>query len=104
MLFSSAPNATDAFWELVEEADPRVVAIDCSAVPDIEYTALSLLTEFEERLSELGITLWLAALNPEPLEIIERAPLGQVLGQDRLFFNLEQVVETFHAGLGEDVG
>jgi hypothetical protein len=64
-------------------------------VPDIEYTALKELGEFEERLSEQKITLWLVALNPNALEVVERAPLGQALGHERMFLNLEQAVEAY---------
>ena len=44
-----------------------MLALDFSAVFDIEYSALKMLTEAEERLRERGILLWLVALNPEPL-------------------------------------
>ncbi|MDH4217938.1 MAG: hypothetical protein OEY18_03730 [Candidatus Aminicenantes bacterium] len=46
-------------------------------------------------MTERGITLWLAALNLEPLKVIERSPLGKILGHERMFFNLEQAVEAF---------
>jgi MFS superfamily sulfate permease-like transporter len=98
MLFASAPNTTDKLWSLVNEAEPRVVLIEFSAIPDLEYTALKLLTEFEEDLSARGITLWLAALNPEPLKVIRRSPLGEKLGNERLFLNAEQAVEAWLAG------
>ena len=97
MLFASAPNTTDKLWALIHEAEPRVLVIDFSAIPDLEYTALNLLIEFEEELSAQGITLWLAALNPEPLKIIRRSPLGHKLGNERLFFNAEQAVEAYQA-------
>ena len=97
LLFSSAPNTTDKLWTLIGEAEPHIVALDFDAIPDLEYTALNLLTEFEEQLSDSGITLWLAALNPEPLKIIERSPLGERLGHKRMFLNMEQLVESFQA-------
>jgi hypothetical protein len=56
-----------------------------------------MMTAAEEKLREGGITLWLAALNPEPLKVIRRSPLGQTLGQERMFFNLEEAVETYKA-------
>ena len=65
------------------------------AVPDIEYTALKMLVEFEEKLREGNITLWLAALNPEALIVIERSPLGKTLGRERMFYNLQQAVEAY---------
>jgi high affinity sulfate transporter 1 len=95
--FASAPNTTDKLWDLIHQAQPRVLVIEFSAIPDLEYTALKMLAEFDEDLSDQGITLWLAALNPEPLKVIQRAQLGEKLGDERLFFNAEQAVEAYQA-------
>ncbi len=95
MHFASAPRTSDRLRTLINEAQPRVLVMDCSAIPDIEYTALEILIGLEEKLREQGITLWLAALNPEPLKIVERSPLGITLGHERMFFNLEQAVEAY---------
>lgn len=97
MFFASAPNLTDKIWALIDANDPQIVVIDFDAVPDLEYTALKLLGDFEEQLAEQGRTLWLAALNPEPMRVISRAPLGQVLTENRLFWNVEQAVEAYQA-------
>ncbi len=70
-------------------------AIAEDAIPDIEYTALMSLTDFEEQLSEAGVSLWLAALNDTPFHVVERAPLGAKLGHERMFLNLEQAVEAY---------
>jgi anti-anti-sigma regulatory factor len=80
---------------LVEEFDPRVIVLECSAIPDIEYTALVMLTEAQENLHERGVALWLAALNPDLFKIIERSPLGGILGRDRMFFNLAKALEAY---------
>jgi MFS superfamily sulfate permease-like transporter len=95
MHFASAPRTGDKLWTLINEAQPQVLVVDCSAIPDFEYTALEMLTRMEDKLREQGITLWLAALNPEPLKIVERSPLGAALGHERMFFNLEQAVEAY---------
>jgi MFS superfamily sulfate permease-like transporter len=95
MHFASAPRTGDKLLALINKAQPRVLVLDCSAIPDIEYTALEMLTGFEEKLREQGIALWLVALNPEPLKIVERSPLGTTLGHERMFFNLEQAVEAY---------
>ncbi len=97
MNFASAPNATAKFLSLIEGMDLRVIAIDCSAVPGLEYTALESLEELEEQFTDRGIELWLADLNPGPLKIVRRSTLGEVMGNERLFFNLEQVVEGYQA-------
>jgi anti-anti-sigma regulatory factor len=83
---------------MIREAKPQVLVLDCSAVPDIEYTALKMLTEAEEKLREAGITLWLAALNPTVLEIINRSKLGKILTRERLFSNLELAAEAYQSG------
>jgi len=85
----------ERFQDLIHEAQPRVLVLDCSAIPDIEYTALKILIDAEEKLREAGITLWLAALNPRALEVVKRSPLFATLGYERMFFNLEQAVEAY---------
>jgi SulP family sulfate permease len=92
MHFANAQRVGDKMWPLINDAKPKVVLLDCSAVPDIEYTALRMLTEAEEKLRESGIVLWLAALNPEALHVLEKASLGKSLGRERMFFNVEQAV------------
>jgi hypothetical protein len=42
--------------------------------------------------------LWLAALNPEVLAVVERSELGQTLGRERMFFNVETAVQKYLAG------
>ncbi len=95
MTFASVPRLRDRLNDLVESAHPQVVVLDLSGVPDIEYTALQRLIEFDQTLQTAGISLWLAALNPQVLKVIRRSPLGSRLGQERLFFNLEQAVNHF---------
>jgi MFS superfamily sulfate permease-like transporter len=99
LTFASAPRLKDKIWDLIHSTEPEVLALDLSAVPDIEYTALQMLTGFEENLQQAGITLWLVALNPEPLNVIRRSPLFITLGNERMFFNTEQAVEAFQAHL-----
>jgi sulfate permease, SulP family len=98
MHFANAQRVGDKLWPLIHAAKPKVVIVDCSAIPDFEYTALRMLTDAEEKLRDGGITLWLAALNPEALALIERAPLGSTLGRGRMFFNLEDALARWFAG------
>jgi anti-anti-sigma regulatory factor len=74
---------------------PRVVVLDLSGVPDLEYTALKMLTEGEKRQRERGVALWLVGLNPGVLEVIQRASLGPTLGRDRMHFNVEVAVARY---------
>jgi SulP family sulfate permease len=95
MNFASLPNAREKLRQLVVEAEPRVVILECSAIPDIEYTAYLGLVEAEDRLSREGIELWLVGLNPEPFRRIRASPLGQVLGDKRMIPNLGQAVSAY---------
>jgi SulP family sulfate permease len=93
--FANAPRVREKALALIQKEQPNVIAIDCSAVPDIEYTALTHLLDLVERLREAGIAVWLVALNPEPFRIVERSSLGEVLGRGRMYPTLEQAVEAY---------
>ena len=41
--------------------------------------------------------MWLAALNPEALDLVRRSPMGARLGEDRMFFTVEAAVDAFRA-------
>jgi high affinity sulfate transporter 1 len=99
--FANASRLGDQLWPLIHQYQPRVVALDCSAMPDLEYTALKMLTEAETKLRESGIVLWLATLNPEPLQLILKTPLGEALGRERMIYSLKHVVEEYQRRYGE---
>jgi SulP family sulfate permease len=97
--FLNAEYIGDKIWALIHQFRPKVLVLDCGAVPDFEYTALKAMSGFEEKLKDEGVTLWLADLNPEPLDAVERAPLGKTLGHERMFFNLQSAVEKYREEL-----
>jgi anti-anti-sigma regulatory factor len=68
-----------------------------SGVPDLEYTALKMLIEAEKRERNRGVSVWLVGLNPEVLSVIQRSSLGEVLGRERMHFNLEMAVAKYLA-------
>ena len=95
MFFANAGRLAEKMRPLVEAARPRVVALDLSAVFDLEYTALKMLTEAEKRRRERGVSLWLIGLNPDVLAMVQRSPLGGILGRERMHFSLEQAVAKY---------
>lgn len=95
--FANAERVGLKMKALVDAAHPKVVVLDMSSVFDIEYTALKMLTEGEERLRNDGITLWLAGLNPGVLAMVQRSPLGERLGRDGMFFGVEQAIARYRA-------
>jgi MFS superfamily sulfate permease-like transporter len=99
IFFANAQHVGEQLWPLIEATPPRVVALDFSAVPDIEYSALKMLIEAEERLRARGILLWLVALNPGVRQMVERSSLWETLGRERLVFNLETAVQRYRSQL-----
>ena len=102
IFFANAARIAEKIKPLVTEAMPKVVVLDLGGVFDLEYSALKMLTEAEERNREHGISLWLVGLNPSVLAMVQRSPLGETLGRERMFFNLEQAVARYE--LGSDRG
>ncbi|WP_296701852.1 SulP family inorganic anion transporter [Thiocapsa sp. UBA6158] len=97
LFFANAQRVGEQLLPLIDAAEPKVVAMDFSAVPDIEYSALKMLIEGEARLRERGAVLWLVALNPEVLRMVQRSPLGKTLGRERMLFNLQMAVERYRS-------
>ena len=98
IFFANAQRIGDKMWLLIEETKPSVVLIDFSAVFDIEYTALKMMAEAEERLRRDRITLWLAALTPDVLTVVQRSRIGGTLGRERMFLSLQMAVEKYQQG------
>jgi len=92
IFFANAQQLGRKAQALLERSDRRVVVLDLSAVFDIEYTALIMLSAAEKQLRAREKVLCLAGLNPEVLSLVRRAPLGEALGNRRMFFDLEQAV------------
>ena len=95
VFFVNAERIAEKMRALIEEAKPKVVALDLSAVFDLEYTALKMLTEGEKRQRERGVSLWLVGLNPEVLAMVQRSSLGKALGREQMHFNLEVAVAKY---------
>jgi sulfate permease, SulP family len=92
--FANAQRVVDQIMAHVEFHQPSVVLLDLGAVPDIEYTGVKTLTEMEASMRRADRRLVLAALNPDALSAIQRAPLGELLGRERMFFGVPQAVAS----------
>jgi len=95
VFFANAQRIGDLVWPMVEAARPSVVLLDFRAVTDVEYTALKMLCEAEEKLRDEGRQLWIAGLNPAVFEVVERSRLGAALGHERMFLDMQAAVERF---------
>ena len=95
IFFANADIIGQKMRQLVEQWKPQVVAIDFSNVPDLEYTALKMLTEGEKKQRERGVSVWLVGLNSQVMSVVQRSSLGKVLAHERMHFNLELAVHTY---------
>jgi anti-anti-sigma factor len=97
LFFVNAQYVAERIDALVTQYKPRVLALDMSRVPDIEYSALQMLMEGEKRATERGAVVWLVGLNPSVLEVIRHAGLDERLGRERMLFNTRAAIERYQA-------
>jgi high affinity sulfate transporter 1 len=97
LFFVNAQNVADRIKTLIEKNQPRVMVMDMSGVPDIEYSALQMLVEGEQRFAGQGVSLWLTGLNPAVLETVRHAGLAERLGRERMPHNAHAAIEQFLA-------
>lgn len=95
--FVNAQDVAARIDALVMQHQPKVLAVDMSRVPDIEYSALQALMEGERRATEHGAVVWLVGLNPGVLEVVRHAGLDRQLGPERMLFNARAAIERYQA-------
>ncbi|HEX6945621.1 MAG TPA: SulP family inorganic anion transporter [Casimicrobiaceae bacterium] len=97
LYFVNAQEVAERINALVVQHQPKVLALDMSRVPDIEYSALQAVMDGERRATEHGTVVWLAGLNPGVLEVVRRAGLDKQLGPERMLFNAREAIERWQA-------
>jgi SulP family sulfate permease len=95
IFFANAEQIAQKIRQRVQEVDPKVVALDLSAVFDLEYTALKMLVQAEKKSQERGIRIWLVGMNPDVFSMIQKSSLGEALGREGMHFNLETAVAEY---------
>ncbi len=107
IFFANAEVIGEKIRLLANQAKPKVLVLDLSAVFDLEYSALKALTEWEKRQCDLGVSTWLVGLNPGVLQMVQRSPLSKALGREKMQFSLELAVARYaelSAGTGVTYG
>lgn len=96
LFFLNAQYVADQISALIAQYEPRVLALDMSRVPDLEYSVVQMLIESEKRGTEQSATVWLVGLNPGVLEVVRKAGLADLLGRERLLFNTRAAIEQYN--------
>jgi len=97
LFFVNAQYVAEQIRALVAQHKPRVLAVDMSRVPDIEYSALQLLIESDKGATERGAVVWLVGLNPDALEVVRNSGLDERLGRERMLFNARAAIERYQS-------
>ncbi|MDD1609760.1 MAG: SulP family inorganic anion transporter [Methylococcaceae bacterium] len=97
LYFVNVQYIADQMVTLIAQYQPKVIVLDMSRVPNIEYSALERLVEGEQRIADNGHTLWLVGLNPNVLEIVRRSGLAERLGRERMLFNVHIAIKHYQA-------
>lgn len=95
LFFLNAQQVADQIQHAIATHNPRVLVLDLSGVVDIEYSALQMLVEGHQRLSERGVKLWLAGLNPRVLDYLRAAKFPDRLGPNAMHHNAEAAVDAY---------
>jgi MFS superfamily sulfate permease-like transporter len=95
LFFVNAQNVAEQISALVEKYKPRVLALDMSRTPDLEYSALQTLIEHDQRATESGTQAWLVDLNPAVLEMVKKSGLDERLGRERMLFNAHEAIRRY---------
>jgi MFS superfamily sulfate permease-like transporter len=90
-------NVLDQIRALVAKYQPRVLALDMSRTPDLEYSALQALMEYEQQATESGAVVWVVGLNPSVLEMVRNSSLDERLGRERMLFNAREAIQRYQA-------
>ena len=97
LFFVNVQNVVDQISALVEKYKPRVLTLDMSRTPDLEYSALQTLIEYDERATQNGTLVWIAGLNPAVLEVVRNSALHERLGRERMLFNAREAIRRHQA-------
>jgi high affinity sulfate transporter 1 len=98
LFFLNAQTVADRIKALTLEYRPRVLVLDMSRVPDLEYSALDMLRSGTRNAADSGPAVWLAGLNPSVLDAVRRVGLDAELGRDRLLFNAREAIRRYCEG------
>jgi MFS superfamily sulfate permease-like transporter len=95
LFFANAQRVADLIRLEQQRTRAPVLVIDCSAVIDVEYTALKVLEDLDTKLRRNGCELWFAGMTRGVFEVVERSGIGALIGRERMFLNLQAAVEAY---------
>jgi SulP family sulfate permease len=97
LFFVNAQHVLNRVSALVAKHQPRVLVLDMSRTPDLEYSALQVLMQHEQQATQSGAVVWIVGLNPAVLEVVRNSRLHERLGRERMLFNARAAIQRYMA-------
>lgn len=99
VLFFNAEYVKARIERLIDAAPPgtRWLVIDASAIAQIDSTAAVMFDQLQRELAERGVTLAVAELHRDPMDILRRSGFLDALGPALMFDELQDAVGAFEA-------
>jgi MFS superfamily sulfate permease-like transporter len=97
--FANVERVNNRILELTQaaQAPVKIMLLDASSVSDLEFTVLDTLIRFSQEMEGYGVTMWVAGLNPKPLEMMQKFILNPLLRSERLFPTVGEAVNAYLA-------
>jgi SulP family sulfate permease len=102
LYYANGSRFTEEIMDLVESADPPVrwLAVAGSSIGDVDYSGADTIRQVKEELSRLGVTLAFSDLSPKVRSSFDGYGLTAVVGGDRIFRTLRELVAAYEADPG----
>jgi high affinity sulfate transporter 1 len=99
LFYANANQFSDSVQQLITTApDPvRWLVLDCSSIPDVDYSAGRALHELVTFVHNRGATVALAALDPDLRATLERFGVLELLNVDHVYPTVEDAIAGFRA-------
>lgn len=87
-------GAAETFSELLGQVSgkPKAIILDLEGVPAMDSTGLRALSTLVTRRVHEGVPVFAVGLQPQPLDLIRRSPIADLLGRDQLGLTPDEVV------------
>ncbi|WP_256794591.1 SulP family inorganic anion transporter [Terrabacter sp. Ter38] len=99
LFYANANQFSDGVQQLITSTpDPvRWLVLDCSSIPDIDYSAGAALHQLVTFVDNRGATLALAALDPDLRATLEKLGVLQMLSADHIYPTVADAVVAFRS-------
>ncbi len=103
LYYANANRFTEEIMGLVEAADPPVrwVGIAGASISDIDYSGADIIRQVVVELRRMDVTTAFSELSPHILRELDAYGLTELIGRERIFVTLREMVDAYVAASGD---